>query len=347
MRVLITGHLGYIGPVMIWLLKEHGHTVTGLDIGYFRSCNVAGQTLVPPDTEIVKDVRYVTPEDLIGQDAVIHLAALSNDPMGALNPELTYDINLRASILVAKCARKVGVSRFVFASSCSIYGASTDVTRGLSEKAGFNPLSAYAISKVKTEEALRALADADFSPVYLRNATAYGVSARTRLDLVVNNLMAYAHDCGEIRVLSDGTPWRPLVHIEDISRAALAAITAPRAAIYNEAFNIGRNDANYQVRDIAEAVARAVPHAKLVITGEHGGDPRSYRVDFSKALSQLPGFEPVWTLEAGVEQLNRWFREGGLGGEHFGGRRFIRLKQLRHLIDTGAVDSELHAIATL
>jgi nucleoside-diphosphate-sugar epimerase len=347
MRVLITGHLGYIGPVMVRLLKQHGHTVTGLDVGYFRSCTVAGQTLVAPDAEIVKDVREVTTDDMAGQDAVIHLAALSNDPLGALNPELTYDINLRASLKVAECARKAGVRRFVFASSCSIYGASADTTRGLTEEAEFNPVSAYAISKVKTEEGLHALANDEFSPVYLRNATAYGVSARTRLDLVVNNLMAYAHDRGEIRVLSDGTPWRPLVHIEDISRAAEAAITAPREAVHNQAFNIGRNDANYQVRDIAEAVARAVPQAKLVITGENGGDPRSYRVDFSKALNGLPGFTPQWTLQAGVEQLDRWFREGGLGGEHFEGRRFIRLKQLRHLLDTGAVDSELHPTTSL
>ena len=348
MKILITGHQGYIGPAMIETFKKAGHEVTGLDIGYFRACTVKGRHVPGPDREIVRDIREATAADFSGMDAVVHLSALSNDPMGALDPELTYDINLRASLRAAELAKQAGVQRFIFASSCSIYGAAGNSQTPLDETAPFNPVSAYAVSKVKTEEGLRALADDSFSPVYLRNSTAYGVSARTRLDIVLNNLMACAHATGEIRVLSDGTPWRPLVHIEDISGAALAAAEAPREAVHNQAFNIGRNDANYQVRDIAEAVKRFVPEAELVITGETGGDTRSYRVDFSKALTALPGFAPKWTLEDGARELDQWFREGALEGEEgYQSRRFVRLKQLRHLLDTAAVDGTLHPLRPL
>ena len=241
MHVLITGHQGFIGPVMIGVFKKAGHTVTGLDIGYFKECTVSGSSLALPDYEIVRDIRAVREDDFKGIDAVVHLSALSNDPMGALKPELTYDINLTASVRAAELAKAAGVSRFIFASSCSIYGAA-GTSGALDESATFNPVSAYAISKVKTEAALRAMAGDNFSPVYLRNATAYGVSAPTRLDLVLNNLMACAYVTGKIRVLSDGTPWRPLVHIEDISRAALAAVEGDRAAVHNQPFNIGRGD---------------------------------------------------------------------------------------------------------
>jgi nucleoside-diphosphate-sugar epimerase len=347
MRVLVTGHLGFIGPIMVTTLKEAGHHVTGLDVGYFGDCKVNGRTVPTPDREIIKDVRDVEAQDFDGIDAVVHLAALSNDPMGALKPELTYDINLNASARVAALAKAAGVGRFVFASSCSIYGAADGASQALDETAPFNPVSAYAVSKVKTEEALNALADDGFSPVYLRNATAYGVSGRTRLDLVLNNLMAFAHATGEIRVMSDGSPWRPLVHIEDISLAARCAIEAPRDTVHNQAFNIGRSDANYQVRDIAEVVKTVVPSATLVITGETGGDPRSYRVDFTKALTQLEGFKPKWTLLDGAHELDRWIKDGGLEGSAFDSRRFIRLKQLRHLMDTHAVDDELRAVAAL
>jgi nucleoside-diphosphate-sugar epimerase len=347
MRVLITGHLGFIGPAMVAAFKGSGHHVTGLDIGYFYECKVAGRAVPPPDAQIIKDVRDVEASDFDGIDAVVHLAALSNDPMGALRPELTYDINLNASVRTAELAKQAGVGRFVFASSCSIYGAAANSAEALDETAPFNPVSAYAVSKVKTEEALRALADDGFSPVYLRNATAYGVSGRTRLDLVLNNLMAYAHATGQIRVMSDGSPWRPLVHIEDISLAALCAVEAPREAVHNQAFNIGRNDANYQVREIAEMVKSVAPDAELVITGETGGDPRSYRVNFSKAHNQLPGFRPKWTLRDGAIELDRWIRDGGLDGGPFDGRRFIRLKQLQHLMQTRAVDDELRPVGAL
>lgn len=340
MHILVTGNQGFIGPVLVRLAKESGHKVTGLDIGYFEDCVAGSMTETRPDRQIRRDIRDVTAADLDGVDAVIHLAGLSNDPMGALNPDLTYDINLEATARLGALAKDAGVARFAFASSCSIYGAAGN-GGALDETAPFNPVSAYAVSKVKSEERLSALADGTFSPVFLRNATAYGVSPRTRFDLVVNNLAGWAHTAGIIKVMSDGTPWRPLVHIEDISRAALAAVTAPRDTVHNQAFNIGRNDANYQVRDIAEAVKAAFPAAKLEITGETGGDPRSYKVDFTRALTELPGFEPQWTLARGVEEIARWLRNNGLKDESFDTRLFIRLKQLKYGMETGALDAEL------
>ena len=340
MHILVTGNQGFIGPILVRLAQEAGHEVTGLDVGYFADCLPSHTKDIAPDHQIVRDIRDVRATDLSGIDAIIHLAGLSNDPMGALNPDLTYDINLEATVRLGELAKQAGVTRFVFASSCSIYGAAGD-GGALDETAPFNPVSAYAISKVRSEERLAALADEHFSPVYMRNATAYGVSPRTRFDLVVNNLSGWAHTAGIIKVMSDGTPWRPLVHIEDISRAALAAATAPRAAVHNQAFNIGRNDANYQVRDIAEAVRNAFPAATLEITGETGGDPRSYRVDFTKALTRLPGFAPQWTLEKGVDEIARWLRDNGLEDKGFDTRLFIRLKQLKHAMEIGELDASL------
>jgi nucleoside-diphosphate-sugar epimerase len=341
MRVLVTGHLGYIGPVLIDVFRRGGATITGLDVGYFRSCTVGGRSVSAPDREIVKDIRAVTSADFESQDIVVHLAALSNDPMGALNEQLTYDINLEASLGAARAAKAAGVQRFIFASSCSIYGAG-DTSKALDETASFNPVSAYAVSKVETEKGLMEMADSSFSPVFMRNATAYGVSGRTRLDLVLNNLMASAYLTGVVKVLSDGTPWRPIVHIEDISQAAFAAATAPRDAVHAQAFNIGRSDANYQVRDIALAVQQVVPGSRLEITGETSGDSRSYRVDFSKALTSLPGFTPNWTLQRGAEELFAWMKDGGLVAEPMDSKRFVRLKQLKHLVETNAVDASLH-----
>jgi nucleoside-diphosphate-sugar epimerase len=341
MHILITGNTGFIGPIMTRLAKEQGHRVTGLDVGYFKDNIPAGASDIPPDRQIWRDVRDITAQDLDGAEAIIHLAGLSNDPMGALNPALTYDINLDSTVRLGALAKQVGTPRFVFASSCSIYGAAGDSTAPLDETAPFNPVSAYAVSKVKSEEGLSALADAAFSPVFMRNATAYGVSPRTRFDLVLNNLAGWAYTAGTIKVMSDGTPWRPLVHIEDISRAALAAAAAPREVVHNQAFNIGRNDANYQVRDIAEAVQAAFPSARLEITGETGGDSRSYRVSFDKALGGLPGFAPQWTLEKGVEEIARFLRANGLADHAFDSRLFIRLKQLQHAVETGALDENL------
>lgn len=322
------------------MAKARGHKVVGLDIGYFRDCGPD----VAPDRQIERDMRDVVAADLEGIDAVVHLAGLSNDPMGALDAGLTRDINLDATLKLGRLAKAAGVSRFVFASSCSLYGAAGG-DEALDETAPMAPVSAYAVSKAKSEEGLLALADERFSPVFMRNATAYGVGPRPRFDLVVNNLAGWAHTTGVLKVMSDGTPWRPLVHIEDISLAALCAVEAPREAVHGEAFNIGRSDANYQVRDIAAAVQQAFPQARLDITGESGGDPRSYRVSFDKALAKLPGFTPRWTLEAGVDEVARWLRDGGLGGEAFDGPRFVRLAQLKRLREQGVIDAELRRVS--
>jgi nucleoside-diphosphate-sugar epimerase len=336
MHLLVTGNQGYIGPVLTRLARLRGHRVTGLDIGYFARCLSPGATDVPADRQIVRDIRDVGADDLVGIDAIIHLAGLSNDPMGALDERLTFAINLDASVRLGSLAKRSGIGRFVFASSCSIYGAAGD-NAALDESAAFSPASAYAVSKIGAEEGLAALADDAFSPVFMRNATAYGVSPRMRFDLVLNNLLASGFTSGTVRVMSDGTPWRPLVHIEDIALAAILAAEAPREAVHAQAFNIGRNDANYRVSEIAETAAATLSGARIEITGETGGDPRSYRVRFDKALSGLPGFNPIWTLDLGATEIANWLRASGLAGTDWNSRLFIRLKQLRHAIDTGAV----------
>jgi nucleoside-diphosphate-sugar epimerase len=325
------------------MAKARGHQVIGLDIGYFADCQADPDRDVPPDRQIRGDIRDVAAEDLEGIDAVIHLAGLSNDPMGELNPRLTHDINMEGTRRLARLAKRAGIGRFVFASSCSIYGAAGGA-EALDETAPLGPVSAYAVSKAQSEVALSLLADQSFSPVFMRNATAYGLGARPRFDLVVNNLSGWAWTTGAVRVMSDGTPWRPLVHIEDIALAALCAAEAPREAVHDQAFNIGRTDANYQVRDIAGAVCEAFPGASLEITGEAGGDPRSYRVNFGKALTTLPGFAPQWTLERGVEEAAGWLRDGGLRDNAFDSRLFVRLKQLRYEMDQGRLDVELRRI---
>jgi nucleoside-diphosphate-sugar epimerase len=339
---LITGNQGFIGPVLTRMAQARGHHVTGLDIGYFQDCGEDWS----PDRQIVRDMRDLQDADVAGVDAVIHLAGLSNDPMGALSPHLTRAINLDGTLDLAARAKAQGVGRFVFASSCSLYG-SAGGSAALDETAAMAPVSAYAVSKARAEEGLLALADDGFSPVMMRNATAYGVGPRPRFDLVVNNLAGWAHAEGVLKVMSDGTPWRPLVHIEDIALAALCAAEAPRQAVHAQAFNIGRSDANYQVRDIAQAVGEAFPNARLEITGETGGDPRSYRVSFDKALSSLPGFEPRWTLQAGVEEVARFITDGGLDDDDFRSRRFIRLAQLQHAMAAGKLDAELRPAAPL
>jgi nucleoside-diphosphate-sugar epimerase len=286
-------------------------------------------------------------DDLHGCDAVIHLAALSNDPMGAFAPDITYDINYTSSVRLAELARKNGVKRFIFASSCSIYGAAGDACVALDEGAEFNPVSAYAVSKVRTEIALRELANDSFCPVYMRNATAYGLAPRVRFDLVFNNLVAAAYTTGVIKVLSDGTPWRPLVHVRDIAAAAVAAMEAPREAVWNEAFNVGRSDANYQVRDIAEIVARSVPGSAIEVTGESGGDPRSYQVNFTKILTSLPNYTPEWTLERSANEFAVWFEHGGAGDHDVFSRMFIRLEQLKALTSAGRLDKRLRVSGDL
>jgi len=341
MRVLITGHLGYIGTVMVQVFKNAGHFVGGLDTAYFREGVTETSGVVRPDVETLKDIRKVDEGDLAGFDCIVHLAALANDPMGEIAPDVTMQINFEASIHIARLAKSLKVNRFVFASSCSLYGAGSG-SDPLTEEASFNPLSSYAVSKVRAELGLRALADDDFTPVYLRNATAYGVSPHQRLDLVLNNLMAWAMTSGCIRVTSDGTPWRPLVHIEDISRAALCAAEAPQEFVHNESFNVGRSDGNYQVCEIAEAVAKEVPSATLEITGEIAGDRRSYRVSFDKILSRLPGYAPQWTIEQGCKEFSRWFGSRSETVTSFQSREYIRLQQLKFLISEKRVSDALY-----
>jgi nucleoside-diphosphate-sugar epimerase len=340
MNVLVTGHLGYIGTVVTPMLGARGHTVKGCDTGFF-----ADRWVQPGPATWARghalDVRQIEAEHLQGIDAVVHLAALSNDPLGQLDPAVTDAINHRASVRLARLARRAGVRRFVFASSCSLYGAA-DTSRPLDESAPFNPVSAYARSKVDAEAGIAALAGADFAPVFLRNATAYGVSPNMRFDLVANNLVGWALTTGVIRLMSDGSPWRPLVHVEDIARASLAALEAPQAAVHNQAFNIGQDDQNFQVREIAEGVRRAIPGCVVELALNAGPDPRSYRVNFAKARKRLPGFQPQWTLEAGVQEMVDFFRRRGLTGAEFQGRAYVRLAQLRYLLDTGLLSPQLY-----
>lgn len=329
MKVLVTGNRGYIGAHLVGLLKQAGHHVTGCDLRLFDGC--AWDAVVEPDRELWRDVRSLTPRDLEGFDCVMQLAAISNDPMGDLDPEITRDINARGSIALAQKAKEAGVARYLFSSSCSIYGKADD--RALNEEDAFNPVSVYAESKIAAERGISELADADFTPAYLRNATAYGYSPMLRIDLVVNNLLACAVAKGDIRIMSDGTPWRPLIHCEDIARAFVAFLEAPRPAIHNQAVNIGGDAENFQVRDIANLVRQLVPEASIVYTGEIGKDPRDYRVDFAKLRRLLPDFRLKYTLPAGMEQLLAEFRDRGFSATDFDGDRFVRLRTLRHRLD--------------
>lgn len=337
MRVLLTGHDGYIGAVLAPLLQSRGHDVIGLDTGFFEDCTFGTDS--EPIPSLRKDIRDVTLEDLRGIDTVIHLAALCNDPLGDLNAAWTDAINHRASVRLARLAREAGVQRFVYSSSCSLYGAAGDAV--LTESAPMKPLTPYAVSKVRTEEDLARLADRDFSPVFLRNATAYGCSPRFRADLVLNNLVCWAHTTGRIRILSDGTPWRPIVHVEDIALAFAEALTAPRALVHNEAFNVGVDGENYQVRDLAEIVGEIAPDCEVEYAPNGGPDPRSYRVDFRKLATTLGGFQPRWNARAGVRQIHEACRAVGLTAEAFQGRRYVRVKQLRLLLDSGQLDDNL------
>jgi nucleoside-diphosphate-sugar epimerase len=340
MRVLITGHCGYIGPVMIRVFHRAGHEVVGFDTGYFRDQIEDTPPESHPDEEIVGDIRDIDETALDGIGAIVHLAALSNDPIGDIVASKTDEINSGGTARCGAMAKKAGVRRFVFASSCSLYGSAGAAAAPLDETAPFAPVSAYARSKVAGEAALQEMADSSFEPIMLRNATAYGVSPRTRLDLVLNNLMAYGYATGVIRVLSDGTPWRPMVHIEDISRAALAAAEAPVGSLAYTVFNIGGRNCNYTVRQIAEVAAAALPGCRIEITGEAGNDSRSYRVDFSRALTQLRGFDPQWTIEAGAAELRDWLEKHLPDPALLMGTRYIRLKQLQHLRHENRLDGD-------
>ncbi|MBH0774740.1 SDR family oxidoreductase [Nocardia sp. NEAU-351] len=339
MRVLVTGHQGYLGTVMVPVLRARGHEVTGLDIGWFADCVLGDAPQDPPGLAV--DLREVRAEHLAGFDAVIHLAALSNDPLGALAPRITHDINHHASVRLARLAKDAGVRRFLYASTCSVYGAAGD---GLvAESAPLRPLTPYAQSKVRVEDDLVALADGDFSPVFLRNATAFGFSPRLRADIVLNNLVGHAVLDGVVKVLSDGTPWRPLVHAEDIARAFARCLDAPVEAIHCRAYNIGAEVNNLTVADIAHAVAEVVPGAEVLITGESGADPRSYRVDFSAARREL-GFEALWSVADGAAELATEYCARGLTAADFTGR-FVRLARLRALGEQGEIDAELRRVA--
>jgi nucleoside-diphosphate-sugar epimerase len=336
-KVLVTGHNGYIGSVMARAVAAAGYDVVGLDTYYFEDC-----TLGPPTLDVTAlrlDVRDVQPHHLRGFDAVIHLAALCNDPLGDLDPGITYEVNHQASVRLAKAAKAAGVPRFLFASSCSLYGVAGEGM--LDERASFSPITPYGKSKVMVEQDVAPLADDHFSPTFLRNATAYGLSPRLRADVVVNNLVAAAHTTGKVAIQSDGTSWRPLVHVEDFCRAFIAVLQAPRALVHNEAFNVGRSEENYRVRDIAELVQEAVPGSKVTYAPGGGPDPRSYRVDCSKLARTLPEYRPQWTVPKGIAQLCDAFRKYGLTYEQFTGNRFLRLKQIQALQQQGRVDGAL------
>jgi nucleoside-diphosphate-sugar epimerase len=337
MRVLVTGHNGYIGCSLVPLLQQGGHEVVGLDNYLYETCTFGDDVADPP--ALRKDVRDVELSDLREFDAVIHLAAISNDPVGDLAPDTTYEINHRAASRLAGLAKQAGVERFLFSSSCSLYGAAGDDY--LDESAAFNPVTPYGESKILAEDDMRALADDDFSPTYLRNATAYGLSARLRGDLVVNNLTAYAFTTGQVLLKSDGTPWRPLVHIEDISRAFVAVLEAPRELVHNEPFNVGRTEENYRIRDVGAIVEDVVPGSVVTYADGASPDIRNYRVNCDKLAATLPGFKPQWTVRKSVEELYEGFLRHGLELDDFLSRRFMRIKHVRELQEEGALDERL------
>ncbi len=338
MRILLTGHDGYIGHVLAPLLLRRGHEVTGLDSFLYEGCGFRDE---PPlkVPAIRKDIRSVQMEELRGFDAVAHLAGISNDPLGDLAPQTTYAINHEASVRLAKLAKQAGVPRFVFSSSCSNYGAAGD--EFLTEEASFNPVTPYAQSKVWVERDVALLADESFSPTFLRSSTAYGASTRLRGDLVVNNLVGYALTTGQVLIKSDGMPWRPLVHIEDISRAFVSVLEAPRERVHNESFNVGRTSENYRVREVAEMVAEVIPSAKVTYAGDASPDARNYRVNCDKLARRLPDYQPQWTVRKGIEEVAAAFRAHGTSATEFLSSQFIRLKRIRELQDAGLLDASL------
>jgi nucleoside-diphosphate-sugar epimerase len=320
------------------MLLDAGYDVTGLDTDFFAGCDFNGGLANVPMMR--KDLRDVTVAELRGFDAVIHLAALSNDPLSDLNPDCTYEINHRASVRLAELAKKAGVPRFLFSSSCSLYGLAAGADF-LTEDASFNPVTPYGESKVLVEHGVSRLADDGFSPSFLRNSTAYGVSPRLRVDLVVNNLVGFAYTTGEVLIASDGTPWRPLVHVEDICRAFLTILEAPRELVHNQAFNIGRTEENYQIRDIAAMVKEIVPGSRVKYAEGGGPDLRCYRVNCDKIARALPSFRPQWTVRRGIEQLYDAYREHGLTLDEFSGTRYTRIKHLRSLLSSSRLDPSL------
>jgi nucleoside-diphosphate-sugar epimerase len=337
MRVLVTGHDGYIGSVLVPLFQAAGHDVVGLDSFLYEDCGFDNG--VSPIETLRFDIRDATADDLSGFDAVVHLAAISNDPLGDYRPETTYSINQHGAVHLAETAKRAGVGRFLFSSSCSLYGAAGDDF--LDETAAWNPVTPYGRSKLLAEQGIAQLADDSFSPTFLRSATAFGLSRRLRGDLVVNNLAGLAFTTGEVLIMSDGTPWRPLVHIEDISRAFLAAAEAPRELVHNDAFNVGRTSENYRVSEVAEIVADVVPGSRVVYNPGGAPDTRNYRVDCEKIARVLPAFKPRWTVRQGVEELYSFFVREGLTAEEFTSGRFLRIKHVKERQELGTLDENL------
>lgn len=337
MRILVTGDRGYIGTRLVPMLLEREHEVLGLDSDLFKSCTYAGE--VPGIESLNCDVRDVQAEHLMGVEAVIHLAGLSNDPLGDYRPNLTQEINHVASVRLARLCKEVGVRRFLFASSCSNYGASGE--NFLTEDAAFNPVTPYGESKVLVEAALSQLASDTFSPTFLRASTAYGLSPRIRFDLVLNNLTAWAYTTGEVFLKSDGSPWRPIVHVEDISRAYIAAVEAPREVVHKEAFNVGTTTENYQIRELAEIVRDVVPNSRIEYAPDAGPDKRCYRVDCNRIARTLHGFKPQWTAQRGVEELYNSYKSVGLTLDEFEGERFKRIAHIKKLVAEGSISDDL------
>ncbi|MBX2857608.1 MAG: SDR family oxidoreductase [Cellvibrionaceae bacterium] len=337
MKVLVTGHRGFIGTVMVPMLLKEGFEVVGLDSDLYRFCTFGEEPVTVPS--IVKDVRKIEKQDLEGFDAIVHLAALSNDPLGNINPDLTYDINWRASVRIAEMAREVGVKRFLFASSCSMYGKAGDDV--LDETAEFNPVTPYAKSKVYVERDVAPMATDSFSPVFLRNATAYGFSPRIRFDLVINNLTAWALTTGKILMKSDGTPWRPLVHIEDISQAVICALQAEQEVIHNLAVNVGDNNENYQMRDLAKFVKEVVGNCDIDYADDAGPDLRCYRASFDKIHQVFPNFKTRWTAKQGVAQCFEAYKKFGLKKDDYEGVKYKRIVHILNLIEEGKLDKDL------
>ena len=337
MRVLVTGHDGYIGTVLVPMLTAAGHEVAGLDSFLFEACAFSNPPPLIPATR--RDIRDVVAADLAGFHAVIHLAGLSNDPLGDLNPALTDDINRGASVRLARMAKEAGVRRFLFSSSCSNYGAAGSTLVG--EDSAFNPVTPYARAKVQAEREIAPLADETFTPVFLRNATVYGVSPRLRFDLVVNNLVAWACATGCVRLKSDGSAWRPLIHVEDLARAFTCTLEAPRETVHGQAFNVGLGDENFRIRDVADIITDVIPNVRVEFAHGGGADRRSYRVDFSKLERTFTDFKPRWNLRRGIGQIYRSFRKANLTPETFEGPVYSRLEHLKNLQGSGKLDQTL------